>query len=190
MTNQKSWDDYASDVAAFNSIRAGNGLTPTQPTVVVRMTCAETEEEAWQAMKVHSLEAGESSRRHYQFDDPERFRNTKGYEQYAKLSNAITDQETLAEKSARPQAWGTPDQVFEKLKEIQRKTSAEEFVLNVRFGAMPAEQAERSMRLFAQEVLPRLHELEAPLADEMRGAADGASHVAFNNGEEPTRLGL
>lgn len=190
MTNQKSWDDYATDVAAFNSIRAGNGLQPTQPTVVVRMVCAETEEEAWEAMKVHSLEAGESSKHHYQFDDPERFKNTKGYEQYAKLSNAITDQELLAEKSARPQAYGTPDQVFEKLKEIQSKTSAEEFVLNVRFGAMPAEQAERSMRLFAKEVLPRLHELDAPLAANMRGAVDGDGHVAFGSVEEPTRLGL
>lgn len=190
MTNQKSWDDYADDVAAFNSIRAGNGLKPTQPTVVVRMTCAETEEEAWRAMKAHSLQAGESSRLHYQFDDPERFRNTKGYEQYAKLGNAITDQETQAEKSARPQAWGTPDQVFEKLKQIKGQTSAEEFVLNVRFGAMPAEQAERSLRLFAKEVLPRLHELEAPLADGMRGSADGAGHAAFDSSEEPTRLGL
>lgn len=190
MTNQKSWDDYSTDVAAFNSIRAGNGLEPTQPTVVVRMTCAETEDEAWEAMKVHSLEAGESSRLHYQFDDSERFRNTKGYEQYANLSKAITDQETLADKSARPQAWGTPDQVFEKLKAIQGKTSAEEFVLNVRFGTMPIEQAERSLRLFAKEVLPRLHELEAPLADEMRGAVDGAGHVDFSSAEEPTRLGL
>jgi alkanesulfonate monooxygenase SsuD/methylene tetrahydromethanopterin reductase-like flavin-dependent oxidoreductase (luciferase family) len=190
MTNQKSWDDYSADVAAFNSIRAGNGLEPTQPTVVVRMTCAETEEEAWEAMKVHSLEAGESSKLHYQFDDPERFANTKGYEQYAKLSNAITDQETLAEKSARPQAYGTPDQVFDKLREIQGKTSAEEFVLNVRFGAMPIEQAERSLRLFAAEVLPRLHELDAPLAAEMRGAADGDGHASFDDAEQPTRLGL
>ncbi len=190
MTNQKSWDDYAGDVAAFNSIRARNGLEPTQPTVVIRMVCAETEEEAWEAMKVHSLEAGESSKHHYQFDDPERFKNTKGYEQYAKLSNAITDQETLAQKSARPQAYGTPDQVFEKLKEVQAKTSAEEFVLNVRFGAMPIEQAERSMRLFAKEVLPRLHELDTPLADSMRGGAEGAGHVAFGGAEEPTRLGL
>ena len=37
---------------------------------------------------------------------------------------------------------------------------------------------------------PRLHELEAPLAQEMRGGVDGAGHVSFNNAEEPTRLGL
>ena len=42
-------------------------------------------------------------------------------------------------------------------------TSAEEFVLNFRFGGMPVETAERSMRLFAKEVLPKLHAMPAPL---------------------------
>ena len=62
-----------------------------------------------------------------------------------------------------PQAWGTPDQVLERLQHAQQMTSAEEFVLNFRYGAMPVETAERSMRLFASEVLPRLHAMETPL---------------------------
>lgn len=188
MTNQKSWDAYASDVAAFNGIRVGNGLTPTQPTVVVKMTCSDDETEAWDLMARHSIESSLSSKHHYQFDDPARFRNTKGYEQYAKLGDAVSTDEAIVEKSARPQAWGTPDQVFEQLANIQRQTSAEEFVLNVKFGTMPADQAERSMRLFASEVLPRLHELDAPLHESMRGTADGSP--AFDPSDAPTQLGL
>ena len=57
---------------------------------------------------------------------------------------------------------------------VQRTTSAEEIVLNVRYGGMPAETAERSLRLFAAEVLPRLHELEAPLHPDMAGAIPAA----------------
>jgi hypothetical protein len=53
--------------------------------------------------------------------------------------------------------------VVEKLKHIQRMTSAEEFVINPRFGAMPVETAERSMRLFAAEVLPAVHAHAAEL---------------------------
>jgi hypothetical protein len=34
---------------------------------------------------------------------------------------------------------------------------------------MPAETAERSMRLFAREVLPRVHDMEAPLHAGMTG---------------------
>lgn len=186
MTNQKSWDDYGSDVAAFNSVRANINLEPTQPTVVVRMSCFETEEEAWRTMVEHSLEAAQSSKYHYQFEDTERFKNTKGYEQYARLGEAVSTDEAVIERTARPQAWGTPDQVFEQLRMIQQKTSADEFVLNVKFGTMPCEQAERSMRLFAAEVLPRLQAMETPLDPSMRGAAGSE----FSTKDQPSRLGL
>ncbi|WP_432825535.1 LLM class flavin-dependent oxidoreductase [Dactylosporangium sp. CA-092794] len=190
MTNQKSWDDYGQDVAAFNSVRAERGWAPVQPVVVVRAACFETEHEAWDAMSRHSLESSRSSRLHYQFDDVERFRNTKGYEQYAKLGETVASDDVIVEKSARPQAWGTPEQVFDKLQTIQRMTSAEEFVLNFKFGTMPAEQAERSMRLFATEVLPRLQAIPASLDPSMRGAATGPGHAAFVADETPTRLGF
>ncbi|MEU9888881.1 LLM class flavin-dependent oxidoreductase [Sphaerisporangium sp. NPDC051011] len=190
MTNQKSWDEYGKDVAAFNSVRAERGWKPTQPTVVVRTTCFDTEEEAWETMARHSLESSESSRLHYQFDDVERFKNTKGYEQYAKLGAGKASDETILERGARPQAWGTPDQVFEKLKHIQASTSAEEFVLNFRFGTMDAEKAERSMRLFAAEVLPRLHDLEPGLDVTMRGAVTGDGHADFESEKAPTSLGF
>ena len=44
-------------------------------------------------------------------------------------------------------------------------------MLNVRYGGMSAEHAERSLRLFAQEVLPKLQELDAPMAPELAGRA-------------------
>ncbi len=173
MTNQKSWDEYREDVRGFNEVRASHGWAPIQPTVVVQMACFDTEGEAWDVIFKHTIEAQLSIQKHYGWADADRFRNTKGYEQYAKFGDYLktATNEQVGERNAKPQAWGTPDQVFAKLKHIQETTSAEEFVLNVRFGNMPAETAERSMRLFAAEVLPRLHELEAPLHAEMAGAA-------------------
>lgn len=188
MTNQKSWDAYQADVATFNGIRVTNGLKPAQPTVVVRMTCAEREEDAWDAMARYSVGAAHSTRNHYQLDDPERFRKTKGYEQYARLSGPAPSDEAIIESSGRPQAWGTPNQVFERLKEIQEKTSAEEFVLNVKFGNMPEEEAERSMRLFAAEVLPRLHELNSTLHPGMEGSP--GKGPAADTSEAPNRIGV
>ncbi len=41
---------------------------------------------------------------------------------------------------------------------------------NFRMGGMPVETAERSMRLFASEVLPALQAMDAPLSPEMTGA--------------------
>ncbi|TSD40362.1 LLM class flavin-dependent oxidoreductase [Rhodococcus sp. KBS0724] len=163
MTNQKSWDAYKQDVADFNNIRIGNGQSITQPSVVVKVACFEDEAEAWELMRRHVPESTKSSKHHYQFGDVDRFKNTKGYEQYAAIGKAPDDDEHLIKVGAEPQAWGTPDQVFEKLRHIQSMTAAEEFILNVKFGTMPAEKAEESMRRFAEKVLPRLHDLEATM---------------------------
>jgi hypothetical protein len=51
-------------------------------------------------------------------------------------------------------SWGTPDKILRGLE--ARRTLLGDFELNVafRFGGTPYEVAERSMRLFATEVLP------------------------------------
>ena len=156
MTNQKSWEEYGEDVRGFNAVRAEKGWSPIQPSVVVHVSCFDTEEEAWNLIKNHTTEAQLSIRKHYGWEDEERFLNTKGYEQYAKFSETLKRKtpEEVGEYNAKPQAWGTPDQVYEKLANVQRTTSAEELILNFRFGNMPVETAERSMRLFASDVLP------------------------------------
>lgn len=171
LTNQKSWAEYRKDVSEFNRIRRDNGWAPLQPTVVVRTTCLEDSDEAWQVMSTYALEGQYASTNHYQFDDAERFRNTKGYEQYAAAAEFKITDEQMIELAARPQAWGTPDQVYEQLLHIQEMTGASEFVLTFRFGTMSVETAERSMRLFAQEVLPRLHSFDAQLTVETDGTA-------------------
>ncbi|AEA23610.1 Luciferase-like, subgroup [Pseudonocardia dioxanivorans CB1190] len=170
LTNQKSWEGYRKDVATFNGIRRENGWEPEQPTVVVRAACAEDSAEAWSLMATYALEGQASSSNHYQLDDTERLRNTKGYEQYAAVGALTFTDEQILEAAAKPQAWGTPDEVYERLLHIQAMTGASEFVLNFRFGTMPVEAAERSMRLFAQEVLPRLHSLDAKLGPELDGS--------------------
>lgn len=175
MTNQKSWEEYRQDVRDFNAVRAAKGWSPIQPTVVVNVACFDTEAEAWDVMRRHSTEAQDSVLRHYGWKDAERFKQTKGYEQYAKFSDVANEKsiEELGEHSARPQAWGTPDQVVEKLAHVQRMTSAEELVLNFRFGGMPVATAERSMRLFSSDVLERLHAVPAPLHPDMSGVPVG-----------------
>ncbi|AEA24035.1 LLM class flavin-dependent oxidoreductase [Pseudonocardia benzenivorans] len=163
LTNQKSWAGYREDVIEFNRLRAEHGWDPVQPTVCVRAACFEDEAEAWDVMSRHNLESQHSSLNHYQLDDVARFAKTKGYEQYASFGTSTLTDEEQTETTARPQAWGTPEQVFERLRRIQKMTGAGEFVLTFKFGNMPAETAERSKRLFAATVLPRLHDLEATL---------------------------
>ena len=171
-TNSKKWEEYQDDVKRFNEIRALRGWAPRQPTVVANVACFDTEEEAWDVILEHTGKFQESVERHYHFSESARFAATKGYKYYAEFgkTNERTTPEQRARYAAMPQAWGTPDQVLERLQHIQQMTGAEELIMNFRVsGGMPAETAERSMRLFASDVLPALHEMDASLPEALAG---------------------
>jgi len=163
LTNQRSWQEYRQEVIDFNRIRGEHGWDPVQPTVTVRASCFDDEAEAWDVMEKYNLQAQHSSNLHYQLDDVDRFLRTPGYEQYAKMAAKKPTDAQITEATARPQAWGTADQVFQRMMAIRERTKAAEFVVLFRYGAMPVEVAERSMRLFAKEVLPRLHAVDAKI---------------------------
>ena len=168
MVNQKSVDEYHDDVVNFNTIRAERGWDPVQPITVSWISCFETEEEAWEVARHYMGEQQDSGRRHYEFDDPEHFRETKGYETYAERGEiyATRSQDEINEAFAREQVWGTPAQCLEQRKMIQGKPSAKEFILVFKYGSMPYELAERNIRLFAGEVLPHLQAFDArPFAE-------------------------
>ena len=61
--------------------------------------------------------------------------------------------------------WGTPDVCVERLQSIADAFHPEEFMLVFRYGSMPRDVAEKSIGLFAREVLPAVHaiELQAPI---------------------------
>jgi hypothetical protein len=58
---------------------------------------------------------------------------------------------------------GTPEEIYKRLKAAQEACSFSEVTIVPQFGTMPYEEAMESTRLFAEEVLPAVHELEAPL---------------------------
>lgn len=55
---------------------------------------------------------------------------------------------------------GTPEQIIERLTTLQRRINLEELVIHVFYGGMPVEKAERSMRLFAERVLPAVRAID------------------------------
>jgi alkanesulfonate monooxygenase SsuD/methylene tetrahydromethanopterin reductase-like flavin-dependent oxidoreductase (luciferase family) len=54
------------------------------------------------------------------------------------------------------QVWGTPEQCYEKIMDIHRHTGNDTYIGVFSYAGMPHQEAERSMRLFASEVLPPL----------------------------------
>jgi alkanesulfonate monooxygenase SsuD/methylene tetrahydromethanopterin reductase-like flavin-dependent oxidoreductase (luciferase family) len=168
---QTTWEDYAVQMAQFRDLRAASGFAPAHPTCAVWVYCAPTEDEAWDGASRYIPEYADSVRRHYEIMG-EHFETTKGYEHYAAGSRLLRESGnfSMGDTYLKSQVWGTPEQCIEKFTRINELMGPDHFVAIVRYGSMPPDRAEASMRLFAKEVLPVLQQLapatvaEAPAA--------------------------
>jgi alkanesulfonate monooxygenase SsuD/methylene tetrahydromethanopterin reductase-like flavin-dependent oxidoreductase (luciferase family) len=163
------------DVRFVNTIRAEQGLPPCQPKNTLFMYCAATEAEVERAQE-WVVRANMDVNLHYGFADAANFKGVAGYEAYAEreaaatalLAEAVTGKfegkaSSLPGYHASNLMIGTPDTVFAKIKAAQEACSFQEITLVTHFGTMPHEEAMKSTRLFAEEVLPELHKMDAPL---------------------------
>ena len=87
------------------------------------------------------------------------FQGTKGYEFYASAAEMIEaiGLAEMASMYASVNTFGTPDQIVEKIEAQRQITGCDVDVLAItKYGGMTQAEAESSMRLFADEVSPRL----------------------------------
>ncbi|HSJ95818.1 MAG TPA: LLM class flavin-dependent oxidoreductase, partial [Myxococcota bacterium] len=89
----------------------------------------------------------------------EHFRALPGYRMYADAAAAFraVGVETAVRAYCGVQTWGTPEQILEKLRWRRELLGDYELALIPQYGGMPVETAERSLRRFADAVLPELH---------------------------------
>jgi hypothetical protein len=95
--------------------------------------------------------------------------NMRGYEAYKQMqemANAPGGVDALVDFFLDLQVWGTPEMVYEKILDIQRRTGAEAYTGIFSYGAMPYDLAEASLRLFANEVMPELKRC-VPVEDQL-----------------------
>ncbi len=114
---------------------------------------AKTEEEA----RRYQGKFVESNFYHYEFLG-EHFQTVKGYDAYQQKAQIAREAglDGAIDGFMRAASWGTPDKILRGLEE--RRALVGDFELNVafRFGGTPLDVAERSLKLFAAEVLPEL----------------------------------
>lgn len=167
--------DAGEEVRKVNTFRAEEGLGPCQPKNVMFMYCVRSEDEV-PATGEWIWTANRDVNVHYGFADASNFEGVKGYEAYAAREASATAVlasevgEVGNPKKGGPPGYhasnlliGTPETVFEKLKAAQEACSFCEVTIVPQFGTMPYEKAMESTRLFAAEVLPAVHEMDAPL---------------------------
>jgi alkanesulfonate monooxygenase SsuD/methylene tetrahydromethanopterin reductase-like flavin-dependent oxidoreductase (luciferase family) len=111
---------------------------------------------------------------HYEFDTTD-FTQVKGYEAHARRGGEGVDRWDFPET----QVWGTPEQIIERYKERVEILGDVDAKFVLRFGGMPGNVAEASMRLFAAEVMPELRKLGA--------RASGRSEAVAGAGEIGSR---
>lgn len=173
----KPIEDAGKEVQLVNTFRKEEGLPPCQPKNVLFAYCTATAEEASRA-DPWIIQANVDVNLHYGFADSSNFKGVKGYEAYAAreatatavLASAVTGKE--AAKGTKPKTpgyhpsnllIGTPDEVIRRIQAAQKACSFCEITIVPQFGDMPYEEAEKSTRLFAKEVLPVIQKMEAPL---------------------------
>jgi alkanesulfonate monooxygenase SsuD/methylene tetrahydromethanopterin reductase-like flavin-dependent oxidoreductase (luciferase family) len=155
----KPWEAYRQDLRDYNDIREANGWEPMAPIMVCWIYCSADPVEAQATAWTYMGNYWDSAGRHYGFASPDAFKDVRGYEYYQQLAERHVELGTADANAAfaETQIYGTPDQCRDKLRSIQRVTGASEVVLVFRYGGMPADTAEASMRLFASHVLPDVH---------------------------------
>jgi alkanesulfonate monooxygenase SsuD/methylene tetrahydromethanopterin reductase-like flavin-dependent oxidoreductase (luciferase family) len=172
----KPIEDAGKEVQKVNRFRAEEGFQPCQPKNVLFMYCTPDAAEAAKADE-WLLTANRDVNLHYGFADPSNFVGVKGYESYASREASATavlaaTAEGVLKHDGKPKPKGyhpsnlmigTPQEVYDRIKAAQAACSFSEITIVPQFGVMPYENAMKSVRLFAEEVLPALHKMDAPL---------------------------
>jgi len=156
-------NEMTTQVQMFNTIRSELGLPPDQPTTLLWMYCAETEEEAEEGWEYFYDQLTAAQHHYFEWNNPG-FDGIHGYEEYLERQTAdigTADAGFAARRGTMP--IGTPDQIIEKIKRLQETISLEKIVVHVFYGGMPRDKAEKSLRLFAERVLPAVQAMSTPI---------------------------
>jgi alkanesulfonate monooxygenase SsuD/methylene tetrahydromethanopterin reductase-like flavin-dependent oxidoreductase (luciferase family) len=156
---QQMWQDYADGPLAIwrKLFTEHHGAPAPPPLTGDLMYCHPdanvAEEQGLEYMTNYFLTIVE----HYEIMS-DHFKGTKGYDSYATAADAFkaVGLETAARAYCSVNSWGTPERQLEQL--AWRRDLLGEFELNVivNYGGMSYEDAEASLRLFAEEVLPEV----------------------------------
>lgn len=156
------------------------GHAPSHTKLALWTYVADTHSDAKAGAERHMVEYANSALRHYELLGTH-LKDIKGYEAYGAQSDALRkDASPFTRGFFNSHPWGTPDETIARATELANAFGTDELMFVFKYGAMPMAAAEKSMRLFAKEVLPALKELNpAPLTPaEPRRAEMGAGSAA------------
>jgi alkanesulfonate monooxygenase SsuD/methylene tetrahydromethanopterin reductase-like flavin-dependent oxidoreductase (luciferase family) len=156
---QKAFAEYHKDLEDFGKAREEAGYEAARPRIHLHMFCDEDAKVAEEKATRYILEYLDSANRNYELTS-DHFKSIKGYEHYvAQLENRAAADYNPGQAWIDNCIWGTPDQCIAKIQKLVDAFHPEEFMLTGRYGSMPFEESQKSLKLFAREVVPAVHEM-------------------------------
>jgi alkanesulfonate monooxygenase SsuD/methylene tetrahydromethanopterin reductase-like flavin-dependent oxidoreductase (luciferase family) len=160
-TPTQKLEEYRRDLDDFDEIRAEHGFGPARrPILQIPLLCCETDAEAQERAEQVFPEYVDSVIRNYELGG-DHFATTKGYDSYASGGHSVfgsgeisAAQAKLTELFLLDAIYGSPDTCLEKLERVRALMDPDEVVLVPTIGSMRGPECARSMRRFAEEVLP------------------------------------
>ncbi|MDO8432105.1 MAG: LLM class flavin-dependent oxidoreductase [Candidatus Binatus sp.] len=167
-----SLDIALANMRRYAALRRDAGYAPSHTKLALWTYVAETTSEAQAGAEQYMVEYANSALRHYELLGTH-LKSIKGYEAYGAQSDALRkDPSPFTRGFFNSHPWGTPAQTIARATELAQAFGTDEIMFIFKYGAMPMAMAEKSMRLFAKEVLPALKELNPrPLAPEERASS-------------------
>ena len=159
---QKPWQDVQTELATYRATyQEVNEGDPPKPVVVTFAYCDEDEEKAAEMSRKYVGGYWESVMKHYEFRS-DHLKTTRGYEYYGGFTDKINTygDRDVVDFFVALQVTGTPEQCYQKVMDIHGYTETDSLVAAFSYGGMPYDDAERSMRLFASEVMPELKKFD------------------------------
>jgi alkanesulfonate monooxygenase SsuD/methylene tetrahydromethanopterin reductase-like flavin-dependent oxidoreductase (luciferase family) len=156
--SQRPWPDQRESYGVYRDRFVERHGAEPHPLMCCDFTYVDTDaSRAEDVARTHLAGYLTSVMRHYELME-DHFKEAKGYEYYGSAVDLLNDigLDKMCEMYLDVQAWGTPDVVIDRLRDRQRLLG--DFDLNCcfRYAGLPIDAAERSMRLFASDVMPAL----------------------------------
>jgi alkanesulfonate monooxygenase SsuD/methylene tetrahydromethanopterin reductase-like flavin-dependent oxidoreductase (luciferase family) len=157
--SQRPWEDQAVAMATYRErFEATHGRAPAPPVTCDFVYCDDDPGRAEDKARTHIAGYLTSVMQHYELAS-DHFKQLTGYEAYGSAVDLLRaiGLERMCDMYLDVQAWGTPDQVLDRLRARREIIGEFDLTCCFRYAGLPLEDAERSMRTFARDVLPPLH---------------------------------
>jgi len=154
-----SLDIALANMRRYAQLSRKAGHAPSHTKLALWTYVGETHAEAEAGAQRYMVEYADSALRHYELLGTH-LKSVKGYEAYGAQQDALRkDASPFKQGFFNSHPWGTLKETIARAQELAEAFGTDEIMFVFKYGGMPIEVAEKSMRLFAKEVMPALQEL-------------------------------